>query len=852
MGADEHRERNWAKVILLVSGMVSVGHQLLWTRRLVDLLGASPETFAKVVGVFFLGLSAGSAWSAFRPSGGARAWVRVAMAEAVVGVGALGPLLAVDGFQEVGGASAWLVTGVGRWVLPLALIAPPAVAMGLVFPAVWRAMGRGMERAVGNGQESGDDGAQGVRLYAWNTLGGLAAIGGVFFYALPYLGMVGTGLGLSAANLGLAWVAWTMGRRREIERRQEGWETRNAGSMGEALGEPQGTVVSRFGNRWVFGRREGLALMSGYAVLAMEVIVQHQFAQVAINSHFAAAGVLAFVFAGLVVGAFAATVIRVRPGLLGIAACSCFAQPWLFAWCQPGLRIISYELPPPVYFLHLGILGLLAAVPMFAVAGMIFPDLLRERRTKEGPGSKAALLAINGLGGWLGAEMAQGVLMPRFGLWSSMSMLGLAYVAMYLAWERPVAGGWRRGLSVLLLGVAGMVGVRLSAQLPQVAAAAGETVVEVATGREGVVATVTGGTNDWRILFNNTYTLGGSLAQANQERQALLPLLLQGFGTGKRVALLGLATGSTTGGAALAPWLERIEAFELSPLVARMAERHFAPWNRGISTNARVRVVIEDARLGMQGDPGRWDVVVGDLFLPWRTGEGRLYTVEHFAEVRRSLKDDGLFCQWLPLFQLTQTQFEVILRTFRQVFGDGFAVRGDFYAEQPIVGLCAFGDGRGMERLDWTRIDEACRAVRGRAGGTTDPLLRHSEGIAMCLLGPLPEVSGGRVNTLGNAWIEWDAGRNIVGLRHPWFIGVPWGEWAREVHRRGVGFLPPDLVAAHDAGQFFLTLEIAVVAKSSMAANLSAQVEDRLPRRLRSDPDAAWLNWPGRCKPGDR
>ncbi|SVD08969.1 uncharacterized protein METZ01_LOCUS361823, partial [marine metagenome] len=34
--------------VLVASGMAALGHQVLWTRRMVDLLGASPETSARV------------------------------------------------------------------------------------------------------------------------------------------------------------------------------------------------------------------------------------------------------------------------------------------------------------------------------------------------------------------------------------------------------------------------------------------------------------------------------------------------------------------------------------------------------------------------------------------------------------------------------------------------------------------------------------------------------------------------------------------------------------------------------------------------------------------------------------
>lgn len=45
------------------SGCAALAHQLLWTRRLIDLLGADAESSTRVLGMFFFGLALGSAAS---------------------------------------------------------------------------------------------------------------------------------------------------------------------------------------------------------------------------------------------------------------------------------------------------------------------------------------------------------------------------------------------------------------------------------------------------------------------------------------------------------------------------------------------------------------------------------------------------------------------------------------------------------------------------------------------------------------------------------------------------------------------------------------------------------------------
>jgi spermidine synthase len=384
---------------------------------------------------------------------------------------------------------------------------------------------------------------------------------------------------------------------------------------------------------------------------------------------------------------------------------------------------------------------------------------------------------------------------------------------------------------------------KINARLPHAGLGSDERLLAVKVSREGVVAVVEADPDDRRILFNNTYTLGGSRAQFNQERQALLPILLHG--SARRVATLGVATGSTVAGATLDPEVERIDGIELSPLALEYADRYFSPFNRDVFRNPRVHFTAEDARWAIARNRRSYDVVIGDLFLPWRTGEGRLYTREHFANVHASLRPGGLFCQWLPMFQLTHEQFDCIVRTFRTVFPDSLLVRGDFYVGMPIVGLIG---GRTTGTIDWAKVGSSAERVRF-ADDCHDPLLRHVEGIAMCIVGDLPAPPPGPMNTLSNGWLEWNAGRNIVGLREPWFVGVPYARYLRDIHESAERAFPASLQSAHAAGHYFLKLEVGKAAKLPAADQLERETHLHLPAKMRHDEGAAWRYWPMRHRP---
>ncbi|MCZ6678034.1 MAG: spermidine synthase, partial [Candidatus Poribacteria bacterium] len=75
-----------------------------------------------------------------------------------------------------------------------------------------------------------------------------------------------------------------------------------------------------------------------------------------------------------------------------------------------------------------------------------------------------------------------------------------------------------------------------------------------------------------------------------------------------------------------------------------------------------------DARRYIRATQRKYDVIIADLFHPSRDGSGSLYTLEHFLAVRERLAPGGLFCQWLPLYQLDTEMTKVIIRTFLETF----------------------------------------------------------------------------------------------------------------------------------------------------------------------------------------
>jgi len=184
--------------------------------------------------------------------------------------------------------------------------------------------------------------------------------------------------------------------------------------------------------------------------------------------------------------------------------------------------------------------------------------------------------------------------------------------------------------------------------------------------------------------------------------------------------------------------------------------------------------VIDDGRRVLAAEPVRYDVVVADLFVPWHPGTGNLYAREMLETVVRRLAPDGLFCQWLPLYQLTREEFDVIARTFLAVFPEVSVWRNDFYPDRPVLGLV----GRlGTEALDLVSV---ARRLEALPDWSRDLLLETPRGLLMLSLGDLSAardlVPPGPIDSDDEPTIEFLAPRMTrmsADGDKDWFTGDP-------------------------------------------------------------------------------
>jgi spermidine synthase len=127
-----------------------------------------------------------------------------------------------------------------------------------------------------------------------------------------------------------------------------------------------------------------------------------------------------------------------------------------------------------------------------------------------------------------------------------------------------------------------------------------------------------------------------------------------------------MGTGCTAGSAALYP-VRQVDLVEIEPAMIEGA-KFFHEDNHFVHDNPKVKIRITDGRLFLRMHRADFDVIISEPSNPWLAGSSDLFTADFFENAALSLKDGGLFCQWVQIYALSPENFATLIRTFVNVF----------------------------------------------------------------------------------------------------------------------------------------------------------------------------------------
>jgi spermidine synthase len=682
--------------LFFCSGFAGLGYQIVWAKSFAAGIGEEYPATLAVITAFMCGLGLGGVIFARLPARLQSARSGYACLELLIGV--WGVIIAFSehpfslAIVHLLGESS---SALRHWTIVfssvLLMLLPATAAMGATLPAIERLLSTPAHRTW--------TGA----LYALNTAGAMLGALAAAFYIMPALGLRNAILSFAAVNAACGLIAFQLLH----------------SDSGLRLAPP-----TPFNNLESRGSLAARLILTGFFGVGFETLLIRSLSHILESTVYTFAAVLAVYLLGAALGA----AIYQRSNRL--------ALPTLFLGlvisCAVSAVILRWL--PPFYF-HLrvslgdSLAGVATAEFLVALAVFLLPALcmgatftaLAEASLKSQP-TLGWSVAWNSFGSALAPGIFGFFLVPTFGLKIALAAVVLGYAALSgrgAFWLVPLSAAF---IPFITSGADLIIHPNEKIGFLDEGAAASVAVLE--------------STNQSRVLkVNNRFQMGGTAARIAEERHADIPLLLHP--DPRRALFIGLGTGITFATATKYPNLVA-DGVELLPGVVQAMP--FFQQDPAVLANPALRVHIADGRRFALTTTNQYDVIVGDLFHPAQDGAAFLYTREHFTAVRNRLAPNGLFCQWLPLYQMDLTTVDLVANTFRAVFpyAELWVLR--FNVDTPAIGLIGW---REQPRF---RTDLAI---------SYPPLREHLRVVALgdalrlfgCRLGEISASKSGSLNT---------------------------------------------------------------------------------------------------------
>jgi spermidine synthase len=353
---------------------------------------------------------------------------------------------------------------------------------------------------------------------------------------------------------------------------------------------------------------------------------------------------------------------------------------------MPGLFLSALVSSPSVTIVRLAQLALasVALLPTALLSGAAFPcALAMSTVTRSAAARVGRLYTVNTVGAVAGAVLGGVVILPALGVHGSLEAgiaanLAVALAVLMLA-PAPRSRAAMVGAAAVGLVVLALVppwDPRVLSSGPAIYAiayrdqTAGRSFASLVRGqqvlfyRDGPTSSVSVNSDGRHTFLRiNGKTDAGTGDMATQLLLGHLALMLQ---HAQRVLVIGLGSGITAGAAAAHP-VERIDVVEIEPAVVDAA-RFFAHVNGDVLRDARVRVIIDDARHFIRTTGDRYDVIISEPSNPWISSVSELFTVEFFRLARERLAPGGTMVQWIHGYNLFPDDLRMVVKTFRTAF----------------------------------------------------------------------------------------------------------------------------------------------------------------------------------------
>jgi len=681
MSGKRFNSKSLLYVIFFLSGATGLVYEVIWVRLTGIVFGNTSHAISTVLGAFMAGLALGS-WKLGRQADRAPNPLRLyGLLEIGIGISAaVVPLVfkALDSlYWTIEPSVATIPGGSGfvRFATSFVVLLAPTFLMGGTLPVLTRFYTERLEeveRKVGT-------------LYALNTFGAAAGSLLAALMLIPGIGNTRTTIIVASINVAIGAFSLWLSAGNEAQERRAGTEE-----------TPAELTETRSSNP----ASDRLVLMtlavSGFVSMMYEVSWTRALSAMIGSSTYAFSIMLVTFLIGIALGS--SIISRRKPAanlrLLGVMQAGValggliFLVGYLVApyVLFSMVRALHYSFPAvlTIQFILCALLMILATLCMgatFPVASQLYSSKLRVLGRSVGN-----IYSVNTVGAIAGSLVAGFVLMPLIGTERTI-LAGLFFnsaMALLLLTEAKSAR-LAQAFSLVMLLVATISmrggvfwkpdsldrGVLVYSKAfearPELTMDEHYEDTDVVYFKEGNNATISvrKGENYLALRTNGKVDASNRDDMITQLTVGWLPAFYHP--NPKNALVIGYGSGVTVGAVTSIKEIEDIDCIEIEPAVFG-AGPFFSEINRKSYENPRVHLTFNDARNYMNTTRKQYDIIISEPSNPWIAGVASLFTAEFYDRAAEVLKPDGVFAQWIQLYELDPEDLRMVLFEVQRKF----------------------------------------------------------------------------------------------------------------------------------------------------------------------------------------
>lgn len=685
--------------LFALSGFSGLIYESIWTHYLKLFLGHAAYAQTLVLAIFMGGMAIGSWVCSAYSLRWKNLFLGYAIAEGIIGIIALLFHSVFIAFLDVsydiiipqlGGP---LLVDTFKWILSAMLILPQSVLLGMTFPLMTSGVVRRYPQNPGRSL---------AMLYFTNSIGAAIGVLASGFLFINLFGLPGTIRLAGLINIVLALVVWIIVGRSAQEKEL-------AAPKAENVPEPSRVSLYSFfllmslvtgASSFIYevGWIRMLSLVLGASSHSFELMLSAFILGLAFGSLWIQRRIDTLKFPMHFLG-----YVQIIMGVFALMTLILYGTTFdVMQWLVKNID--KTDAGYSLFNLSRSAIAMAIMIPATFCAGMTLPLItLILMKQKRGERSIGAVYAANTIGAIIGVFFAIHIGMPGLGLKGLITFGAGLDIALGMAffWYGKDKLISRRQAIVSMTAVAGILGVVFFVHLNPYKMGSGVyregTLSTPASDRilyhrDGKTATVSCFLNFDGILSIRTNGKPDAAVMVRPGKEhvsdeatmillAVMPMIYHP--QAQTAGVIGIGSGYTSSMLLANPNVKEVDTIEIEKNMVEAAH-NFQPFVDSVLNDRRSKIYFDDAKTFFSRYNKQYDIIVSEPSNPWVSGVAGLFSSEFYHRAKMHLRDDGLFVQWVQLYEFNTDLIISILKAFSENFAD-YAVFTTVDADMMII-----------------------------------------------------------------------------------------------------------------------------------------------------------------------